>query len=76
MQHMSVCAFVFVRGCSVTANIFTKCNREVRHWSLQHAGFPLYHVHSGPHKVQTMSQPYIKYMRDVRVQGYGALMVI
>lgn len=68
MQHMSVCAFVFVRGCSVTANIFTKHNREVRHWSL--------HVHSGPHKVQTMSQPYIKYMRDVCVQDYGALLVI
>lgn len=50
MQHMSVCAFVFVRGCYVTANIFTKRNREVRHWSLQHA---LYHVHSGPHKVQS-----------------------
>lgn len=28
------------------------------------------------YKVQTMSQPYIKYMGDVCVQGYGALMVI
>lgn len=67
MQHMSVCAFVFVSGCSVTANIFTKRNREVRHWSLQHASFLLYHVHSGPHKVQTMSQPYIWGMYVCRV---------